>query len=226
MIKTLLYCILFILGINPVSRASAAAVPIPFPNPATLMLIGHASIKIRTSAGIVLYIDPYQPGDYSQAADIILVSHEHQDHNKVSLCTKGDGCLTLRAEQTINKDGSYNTFSHLGVLIEPFPAYNGNHSRKTTNGFLITFDGITVYFASDTSKIAEMESLADRSVDYALFPIDGKYNMNAAEAMACAEAVKARHNTPIHWFSADPSSFKPENLLFITYGETVTLVGD
>lgn len=224
--RTLFSCILLILALAPVSHASAAATPTAVPKPATLTLIGHASIKIITSAGTVLYIDPYYPGDYSEAADIILVSHEHQDHNKVSSCTPNDGCLTLRVKQTINRDGSYNTFNHLDIMIEPFPAFNSNHKRQTTNGFLITFDGITIYFASDTSRIPEMEGLAARAIDYAFFPIDGQYNMNTAEAMACAAIVKARHNTPMHWFNTDPSGFKPENLLYIPYGDTVTLDGE
>jgi L-ascorbate metabolism protein UlaG (beta-lactamase superfamily) len=223
--KALFSCFLVFLTFALVSQALAAAAPTAGPNPPTLTLIGHSSIKIVTSAGTVLYIDPYAKGDYSQKADIILASHEHSDHNKVSLCKPNDGCLTLRLKQTISPDGTYNTFNHLGVLIEPFPAYNSNHYKKETNGYVITFDGIAVYFASDTSKIPEMDGLAARAIDYAFYPIDGEYNMNAGQAMECAAIVKARHNVPMHWFSADPSLFNPENLLFIPYGETVTLAG-
>jgi L-ascorbate metabolism protein UlaG (beta-lactamase superfamily) len=224
--KRSLFCsILLILTLTTALQAFAAAIPTDAPKPSALTLIGHASIKIITSTGTVLYIDPYYQGDYNDKADIILVSHEHQDHNKVSLCTPKEGCLTLRVKQTINSDGTYNAFSHKDVLIEPLPAYNKNHSRKTTNGFLITFDGITVYFASDTGKTPEMDSLANRPIDYAFFPIDGKYNMDAAEAMACAAAVKALHNVPMHWFNADPALFQPENLLFIPYGDTISLGG-
>ncbi|MHC1786453.1 MAG: MBL fold metallo-hydrolase [Christensenellales bacterium] len=224
--RVLCCCILFLLTLTQVMRASAEASPTASPKPAELTLIGHASIKIKTSAGTLIYIDPNQAGDYKEAADIILISHEHQDHNKIGLCTPREDCLTLRVEQTINKDGSYNSFTHKDVQIEPFPACNSNHSRQTTNGFLLMFDGLTVYFASDTSKIPEMESLAARAIDYAFLPIDGKYNMDAGEATACAGLIQARHNTPIHWFSADPSLFQPENLLFIPYGETVKLLGE
>lgn len=190
----------------------------------TLTLIGHASVKIKTAEGVVIYIDPYQPGDYSEKADIILVSHEHSDHNKVKLCKQNEGCLVLRVKETINpKDLSYNIFEHLGVKIEPVPAANKNHSIKTTTGFVLTFDGITVYHAADTDKLDQMAQLAERNIDYAFFPIDGQYNMNAAEAMECAAIVGAKHNTPIHYFDADPAAFQPENLKPIAYGETVEL---
>jgi L-ascorbate metabolism protein UlaG (beta-lactamase superfamily) len=190
----------------------------------TLTLIGHASVKIKTAEGVVIYIDPYYDGDYSEKADIILVSHEHSDHNKVDLCQQNEGCLVLRVKETINtKDMSYNTFEHMGVKIEPVPAANKNHSIKSSTGFVLTFDGITVYHSGDTSKLDQMAALKERNIDYAFFPIDGKYNMDAAEAMECAALVGARHNTPIHYFDADPTAFQPENLLPIAYGETVEL---
>ncbi len=210
---------------TPVAPLSSVFILAPTPSASSpkLTLIGHASIKIRTVSGTVVYIDPYHSGDYSEKADLILVSHEHSDHNKVNLCKQNPGCVTLRVKQTINSNGSYNTFEHFGVKIEPFPAYNSNHKKSATNGYLLSFDGILVYFAADTSKIAEMADLASRHVDYAFFPIDGQYNMNATVAMECAALVGARHNTPIHWLNANPAAFAPANLLFIPYGGTVDL---
>lgn len=194
------------------------------PTSPTLTLIGHASVKIKTAEGTVIYIDPYYDGDYSEKADIILVSHEHSDHNKINLCQQNEGCMVLSVKETINtKDMTYNTFEYKGVKIEPVPASNKNHSIKSTTGFVLTFDGITVYHAGDTSKIDQMATLTERNIDYAFFPIDGKYNMDAAEAMECAALVDAKHNTPMHYFDADPAAFKPENLLPIAYGETVEL---
>jgi L-ascorbate metabolism protein UlaG (beta-lactamase superfamily) len=215
----LLAAALFLLPSMAFAEAPAGEQKLP-----TLTLIGHASVKIKTAEGVVIYIDPYYDGDYSEKADIILVSHEHSDHNKVNLCQQNEGCLVLRVKETINtKDMTYNTFEHMDVKIEPVPAENKNHSIKSTTGFVLTFDGITVYHAGDTSKLDQMAALKERNIDYAFFPIDGKYNMNAAEAMECAALVGARHNTPMHYFDADPSAFQPENLLPITYGETVEL---
>lgn len=191
----------------------------------TLTLIGHAHMMITTAEGTVLYIDPENVKGYAyeRDADIILVSHEHGDHNQVKRVPQAEDCQVLRVKQTINKDGSYNTFVIGDVTIIPVPAENKNHKRKNTNGFIIQFDGITVYFASDTSKLDSMADLQAYNVDYAFFPIDGKYNMGAAEAMECAALVGARHNTAIHWFSADPAAFTPDNLLYMNYGDTITL---
>lgn len=205
------------------AMASADATAQP-QNAPTLTLIGHASVKIKTTEGTVIYIDPYYDGDYSEKADIILVSHEHSDHNKIDLCIQNEGCVVLRVKETIStKDMTYNTFEYKGVKIQPVPASNKNHSIKSTTGFVLAFDGITVYHAGDTSKLDQMADMKKWNIDYAFFPIDGKYNMDAAEAMECAALVGARHNTPMHYFEADPAAFMPENLLPIAYGETVEL---
>ncbi len=190
----------------------------------TLTLIGQSSLKIKTAEGIVVYVDPYYQGDYSEAADIILVSHEHSDHNKIELCTQKEGTKVLGVKDTINQDNSYNSFEYFGVKIEPVPASNKNHPLSSTNGFLITFDGITLYHASDTSKLDRMVDLSARNIDYAFFPIDGQYNMGPAEAMECAKLVGAKHNTPFHVNRADVKAFAPENLLRVAYGETIELV--
>lgn len=189
----------------------------------TLMLIGHASFKIKTSEGKVVYVDPYSEGDYSESADMILVSHGHSDHNKISLCTQKEGCVVLTQEENINGDGSFHTYASDWITVEPVPAYNMNHPKGTGSGFVITLDGISLYIAGDTSKIGEMAALTAKSIDYAFFPIDGEFNMGPAEAMECAVTVGAKHNTPIHFFDADPEDFKPENLLRIAYGETIEL---
>ncbi len=188
-----------------------------------LTLIGHASLKIRTAEGTVIYVDPYYPGDYSEKADIILVSHEHSDHNKVGLCTQNSGCRVLRVKDTINGDNTYNTFEIRGVRIGPFPASNKNHPLGSTNGFILTFDGITVYDAADTSEIPQMADLAGRNIDYAFFPIDGQYNMGPEEAERCAGMAGAKHAVPFHILDADIGAFRPDNLLLIAYGETIEL---
>jgi len=71
-----------------------------------LTFIGHASMKIKTEEGAVIYIGPDYKGDYSEEVDLILVTHEHQDHNQVGLCKPNDGCKIIRAKDAINKDGS------------------------------------------------------------------------------------------------------------------------
>jgi len=41
--------------------------------------------------------------------------------------------------------------------------------------------------------------------------------------MECAAMFGAKHNTPIHINQADVKAFKPDNLLTVSYGETIEL---
>ncbi|HEY3275628.1 MAG TPA: MBL fold metallo-hydrolase, partial [Syntrophorhabdaceae bacterium] len=53
---------------------------------------GHAAFKITTDQGVKIIIDPYQSGAFDGAlaygkiteeADVVLTSHDHDDHNYV-----------------------------------------------------------------------------------------------------------------------------------------------
>ena len=194
----------------------------------TLTYLGHASTKITTSKGTIIYIDPYYyKGDYSSPADIILITHDHSDHNNDSLCTKSDDSQLITAKTAL-VDNVYQTFTIDDVTIEAVPAGgNNNHPIGYGVGYILTFDDITLYQAGDTSYITEMDALADRNLDYALFPIDGQYNMDAIEATKVAGIVGAKNSIPIHEFDSNGShkadDFTPENALKLDYGETIKL---
>ena len=190
----------------------------------TLTLIGHASLKIHTPSDIVIYIDPYYEGDYSEPADIILSTHEHHDHNAVDLPARKADCTVLRVADTLNPNLTYNRYEINGVRIDPvIGGGNKNHHPDNMNGYLVSFDGITVYHAGDTAKIPELASLAGRKIDYAFYPIDGVYTMPPEEATELADLIGAKHNIPMHFFDADPMKFTPKNLLRMKYGETIEI---
>ena len=193
---------------------------------ARMTFIGHATVKIRTSNGTVIYIDPYFKGDYSEKADLVIITHEHDDHNRLELVTLNDNAVVLRAKDMLTLvDGEqvFKTKMVRDVSVAARPACNENHAIDACMGVLLSFDGLRIYHAGDTGYVDSMAELKDHAIDYALLPIDGEYNMDAKEAMKCAETIGAKHNVPIHWLHADPKAFVPDNLLFMAQGETITL---
>ena len=162
-----------------------------------LLFQGHGSIRLTADDGRIIYIDPYKGKGYDAPASIILVTHQHSDHNRIARCAQAADCRIITNEEAL-AGGKHNDFDIGGIHIEALEAANDKHDPNKCVGYLITFDGVKVYASGDTSKTAQMETLAGRGLDYALFPGDGLFNMGPDEAAECAELVGARHNILIH----------------------------
>ena len=170
-----------------------------------LLYQGHGSLRIVTREGKVIYIDPYAGEGYDLKADLILVSHGHQDHNAVRLIqNRSEDCRVIyNTDALVN--GEYRTYDLGFAKVEAVQAGNNrNHDIKVCVGWVITLSGgVTVYATGDTSTTDQMAELADRDIHYAFFVCDGRYNMDMEEAAACAKLVNARHSIPYHVTSTD-----------------------
>ncbi len=165
-----------------------------------LLYMGHASIRITTAGGKVIYIDPYAGTGYEPAADLVLITHSHSDHTGLNLIkSRNPGCSVITWEEAL-KDGVHQTFDFGFVKVEAVEAGNNrNHSLDNCVGYILTLpNGITVYVSGDTSKTRQMSELADREIDYAFFCCDGIFNMGIDEASECAALVGAKHSIPYH----------------------------
>ena len=94
-----------------------------------LLYQGKASIRIITSDNKVIYIDPFMGDGYDLPADLILVTHEHFDHNNIGLIkNKNEDCKIIRSKDAI-ENGEHKTFDLGYVTIESVEAgYNSYHN--------------------------------------------------------------------------------------------------
>ena len=201
--------------------------------PAALLYQGHASVRIVTAEGKVIYIDPFMGDGYDMTADLILMTHGHYDHTKDDLIeNRNDDCQLIKWTDAL-KDGIHQSFDLGYVKIEAVEAgYNKNHDASECVGYILTFtDGVTVYFTGDTSTTPSMEDLADRELDYAFICCDGVYNMDVKEASECAKMIAAKHTIPYHMVPAKGSgfdrsvaeSFEAEGKIILEPGEELSL---
>jgi L-ascorbate metabolism protein UlaG (beta-lactamase superfamily) len=192
--------------------------------------IAHDAFKITGSQ--IIYTDPYKVTKH-EAADIVLISHEHFDHlsmedlHKVissattlvasTICRQGLEGVKVKAIHYLNPGEKLRVGS---VEVAAVPAYNIDkgpepgklfHPKEDKRlGFIITMDGTRVYFAGDADFIPEMKSI---ECDIALLPVSGTYVMTAEEAAEAAKAIKPKIAVPMHYAAivgseADAQRFK------------------
>jgi len=162
-----------------------------------LLYQGHGSYRLTADDGRVIYVDPYAGDGYDLPADLILVTHQHRDHNQIHLCERKSTCKVITNEEAL-AGKKHNNFDVDGISIEAVEAKNMMHNPKKCVGYIIILEGISIYASGDTSKTKQMETFADRKLDYAIFPGDGKFNMGLKEAAECATLVGAKHNIIVH----------------------------
>ena len=193
---------------------------------AKMLYQGHGSYRFTLDDGTVVYVDPFAGEGYDETADVVLVTHEHFDHNQVEKMPHGNGCEIIRAADLHPSPEEYLSRDTHGIRVTAVQAYNKNHPVDECIGMLIELDGITFYASGDTSMTDDMRSgkLAQAGVDYAAFPSDGFYNMDIAEASECAKLVAARHSIPVHMVPMnDPSD--PAQLFSRERAEAFTCPG-
>jgi L-ascorbate metabolism protein UlaG (beta-lactamase superfamily) len=186
--------------------------------------LGHASFEIKADEKTV-YIDPYE-GDYKDKADLILVSHSHDDHCDLSKIKKirKEGTVVVAPADCVSKTGGNvktlkpgEKVSVGGIMVEAVAAYNYKrfrspgkpfHPKDFGVGYLITIGNKTIYHAGDTDFIPEMRNL--RNIHLALLPSGGTYTMDNPEAAEAALAFKPELVIPMHRWNTNPSEFKKE----------------
>ncbi|MCL1823506.1 MAG: MBL fold metallo-hydrolase [Oscillospiraceae bacterium] len=198
---------------------------------ATLLYQGHGSLRITTSEGKVIYIDPYMGEGYDVPADLILVTHPHPDHTAIHLIeTQNTDCEIITYKEALI-DGEHKTFEFDYVTVEAVEAGNNpNHDINVCVGYILTLsDGKSIYITGDTSKTEQMSAFPERNLDYAFFCGDGIYNMDIDEAAECALFVGAKNNIPYHLspgenFNRERAElFEAPNRMIIADGEEIIL---
>jgi L-ascorbate metabolism protein UlaG (beta-lactamase superfamily) len=192
-----------------------------------LLFQGHGSYRLTADDGRVVYVDPFKGKGYDLPADLILVTHQHTDHNRVKRCTQKPDCRIITDAEAL-AGGTHNSFEIGGIKVQAVDAYNKYHDPKKSVGFIIEIDGVKIYASGDTSRTEQMETFAELGLDYALFPSDGFFNMGPEEAAECAALIGAKHNILIHLkpgadYKKGQENWTAPNKLNVLPGEEIAL---
>jgi L-ascorbate metabolism protein UlaG (beta-lactamase superfamily) len=182
-------------------------------------VLGHASVVFEWN-NRVIYVDPYSAVyDFSTLpkADLILITHEHDDHfdakalNKIktdsiqmvyTLTCRNKGAYS--GQDSIMGNGDSITIED--IAIRAVPAYNivrPRHVKGVGNGYILTFADKRVYVAGDTEVLPEMSTISD--IDLAILGYS-KYNMDDAMFVETISVIKPAVVIPCHYDNASIAS--------------------
>lgn len=182
--------------------------------------LGHSGFLIKTSAGKIIAIDPYNTSSNVPQADLILITHSHYDHcslKDIEKIAKPGTTIIVPADAqskiTKIKDIKMeiiepgDELSILNLKIQALPAYNINKDFHTKKdgwvGYIIKTQDVIIYHAGDTDKIPEMKKLTGYGKHgnefITLLPVSGQFTMNAEEAAQVASLLSPDLAIPMHY---------------------------
>jgi len=163
---------------------------------------GHASFTLTSEAGLKIITDPYEPsgfggqikyGPITDSADMVLVSHEHADHNYVQ-GLKGSPVVIKKTQEV------------KGIKFEVIPAFHDQsqgRERGENRIFLFELEGIKIAFLGDLGHILNPEQTKKLSdLDLLLIPVGGTFTVDAKQAGKIVEALKPKLVIPMHYKTA------------------------
>ncbi len=194
---------------TPTSTPTITSTPAPTPALVeNIYWLGSAGFRIEKD--LIIYIDPTMLDADAPPADVILITHSHTDHlnqdivqgildrDTVIIAGPGAAASPLMADFDVVSLPPGESMTVGEVLIESWPAYyeQFHHPQSMEGvGFLITIDGVTIYYSGDTTYIPELAGL---QCDIAILwiPLDdpiGPTKGPAKIATECGAAVVIPH---------------------------------
>lgn len=188
----------------------------------TVTFLGHASLMFQWN-GKVIDIDPCSDqADYSKLpkADLVLVTHEHEDHldpaavaavSKPGTVVAASALAAAKLPGAVSlRNGDSRKFLGQLLRVDSVPAYNIAHMRApgrpyhpkgAGNGYVLHFGTTRFYVAGDTEDIPEMSALAD--VDVAFLPVNLPYTMDIDMLDHAANMLRPKILYPYHTTDTD-----------------------
>ncbi len=156
---------------------------------------GHSCFEISDSVTVVT--DPHDGSSIgikppNVKADIVLVTHDHYDHNKVKVVEK-EGTRVIR--------GGNETIG--GIEVESFKAYHDKEKgakRGEITMFKFTVDGITFCHVGDLGHVIDDETAEKIGhVDILFIPVGGTFTIDADEAIEVCKKINPKVVVPMHY---------------------------
>jgi L-ascorbate metabolism protein UlaG (beta-lactamase superfamily) len=201
----------------------------------TLTWFGQSTFVLKTNTGLNSLLDPAGPGTgynipMQSGIDLVTVSHEHSDHNAVSLADGSPIVLHglagndwARIDQTVE-----------GVRVRTVGVYHDDTlgSQRGKNAiFVFDVDGLRLAHLGDLGHTLSPEQIKDIGpVDVILIPVGGFYTVDGKAATEVVSQLDPKIVIPMHYKTADLSQSLAGRLAAVddfikAMGNTATVSG-
>jgi L-ascorbate metabolism protein UlaG (beta-lactamase superfamily) len=170
--------------------------------------LGHSAFLLRGEDGTTVAIDPFGDmsalvrargvqWDYppvSAEAQVLLVTHEHGDHNAVDAISGEPHTLRSTAGTHESPLGSVT-----GIASEHDDAAGTERGPNTI--FVFELDGLRIAHMGDfgQSGLREEQAAALEGVDLLFVPVGGGFTIGAEQATLVVERLQPRWAVPMHY---------------------------
>lgn len=160
--------------------------------------LGHSCFLFTSDNGTKVIVDPYKPqgglnyGEIKESADVVLVSHEHGDHNNPD---------AVKGKPEVLKGPGLKVAK--GITFKGIAAFHDEaKGAKRGNDTIFTFemDGMRICHLGDLGhELSAADLKAIGKIDILFMPVGGFYTMEPDVATKVADKLAPRVLIPMHF---------------------------
>jgi L-ascorbate metabolism protein UlaG (beta-lactamase superfamily) len=189
--------------------AAGTAFPADAPGRVTIRWHGQSFFDIQTSKGTRIVIDPHAIEAYGRqtvSADLILISHFHNDHTQVGVVQNQARAKILYGLKGGGRKTDWNPIDETfrDVHIRTLGVYHDNMEgmeRGKNTIFILEVDGLRIVDLGDLGHLLSAKDIKKIGpVDVLMIPVGGVYTINGSEAKKVVEQLKPKqYILPMHY---------------------------